>query len=154
MSCPFAVLIHVLLSETWCNNPSAATVPYLMQLTHAPVSNSEENTESFTLILNIVPFILPVWINRTSLLLLSAPLLQLSGPYPFASQNDESPDFLVFSSLVRISAALVILFLVMPKASTKSPSLISLTSVCATSCFFSSSLLSFTARSNCLKNNH
>ena len=53
MSCPFAVLIHVLLSEIWCNNPSADTVSYLMQLTCAPVSNSEENTESFTFILNV-----------------------------------------------------------------------------------------------------
>ena len=39
-SCPFAVLIHVLLSDIWCNNASAATVLYLMQLTCALVSNS------------------------------------------------------------------------------------------------------------------
>ena len=50
MSCPFVVLMHVLLSEIWCNNPSADTVSYLMQLTCAPVSNSEENTELFTFI--------------------------------------------------------------------------------------------------------
>ena len=43
-SWPFAVLIHVLLSDIWCNDPSAATVLYLMQLTCAPVSNSDENT--------------------------------------------------------------------------------------------------------------
>ena len=44
ISCPFAVLIQVLLADIVCNNPSAATVSYLMQLTCAPVSNSDENT--------------------------------------------------------------------------------------------------------------
>ena len=74
ISCPLAVLILTLLSEIWWNNPSAATVSYLMQLTCASVSNSEVNIESFTLILNVVPLVLPVWMNNTSLLL-SAPLL-------------------------------------------------------------------------------
>ena len=37
--CPFAVLTFTLLSEILCNNPSAETVLYLIQLTCAPVSN-------------------------------------------------------------------------------------------------------------------
>ena len=60
MSFPFAVLTFTLLSEIWCNNPSVARVSYLMQITCAPVSNSEENTKSFTFILKVVPFVLPV----------------------------------------------------------------------------------------------
>ena len=44
MSWPLAVLIHVLLLDIWCRSPSAATVSYLMQLTCAPVLNSDVNT--------------------------------------------------------------------------------------------------------------
>ena len=65
-SCPLAVLIQVLLADIVCKNPSAATVSYLMQLTCAPVSNSDENTWSFTLILNVVPFVFPDCMNNTS----------------------------------------------------------------------------------------
>ena len=70
-SSPLAVLIQVLLLDSWCANPSAATVSYLMQLTCAPVSNSDKNTWSFTLILNVVPFVFPDCMNNTSFSALS-----------------------------------------------------------------------------------
>ena len=58
-SWPFAVLIHVLLLEIWCKRSNSDTVSFLMQLTCAPVSKSDENARSFILILKVVPFILP-----------------------------------------------------------------------------------------------
>ena len=147
--CPFAVLMFTLLSKILCNNPSAETVSYLKQLTCAPVSNKEANTRSFTFILKVIPFVFPCWMNITSF---SALVVQFSGSYPFTSHPDEFPDFLVFSSLARIYAALTIWSLEMPKASTNSPSVISLTSVSTLPLFFNSSFFSLTARLSCLKN--
>ena len=68
MSCPFAVLMFILLSEILPNKPSVATVSYLIPLTCAPVLKREENTKPPTLILNVVPLVLPVLIKKTSLL--------------------------------------------------------------------------------------
>ena len=56
-SWPFAVLMHVLLSEIWCKRSNSDTVSCLMQLTCAPVSKRDENARSFTLILKVVPFV-------------------------------------------------------------------------------------------------
>ena len=75
MSWPFAVLTFMLLSETWPSKPRAVTVSYLMQLTCVPVSNNEENAKPSTFILNVVPLVLTVWINKTSLLFHYALLL-------------------------------------------------------------------------------
>ena len=90
-SWPFAVLIQVLLSEIWCKSPISDTVSYLMQLTCAPVSKRDEKARSFTLILKVVPFVLPVFITNNSfstvLLLTSSFLLSPT------SQADEFPDF-------------------------------------------------------------
>ena len=63
-SWPLAVLIHVLLPDIWCKSPSTATVSYLMQLTCAPILNSDENTWSYTFILNVVPLVFPVFIKK------------------------------------------------------------------------------------------
>ena len=63
---PLAVLMHVLLSDIWCKSPNSVTVSYLMQLTWAPVSNRDENTQSCTLILNVVPLVFPAFIKNTS----------------------------------------------------------------------------------------
>ena len=67
MSWPFAVLMHVLLSEIWCKSPISVTVSYLMQLTCAPVSKRDENTRSLTFILKVVPFVFPVFIKKIPL---------------------------------------------------------------------------------------
>ena len=65
-SWPLVVLMHVLLLDIWCRSPISVTVSYLMQLTCAPVSKRDENTWSCTLILDVVPFLLPVFIRNTS----------------------------------------------------------------------------------------
>ena len=65
-SWPFAVLIQVLLSKIWCKSSISDTVSYLMQLTCATVSKRDEKARSFTLILKVVPFVLPVFITNTS----------------------------------------------------------------------------------------
>ena len=105
----FPVLIHVLLSKIWCKSSISDTVSHLMQLTCAPVSKRDENARSFTLILKIVPFVLPVFITNTSfstvLLLTSSVLVSLT------SQDDEFPNFLVDSLLSSIDAAFSILVL-------------------------------------------
>ena len=148
--CPLAVLMFILLSEILCSKSSADAVSYLMQLTCAPVSNMEGNTKLLTFILKIIPFILPCWMNTTSFSFVST-LWKLSGSYPFASQADEFPNFSVFSFLPSILPAFIIRSLMIPNASTKFPSVISLTSVSTLPCFCNSSLLSFIAKSNCLK---
>ena len=75
-----------------------------MQLTCAPVSKRDEKARSFTLILKVVPFVLPVFIMNTSfstvLLLTSSVLVSL------ASQDDEFPNFSVDLLPLSIAAAL------------------------------------------------
>ena len=148
-SWPFAVLIQVLLSKIWCKSSISDTVSYLMQLTCAPVSKMDEKARSFTLILKVVPFVLPVFITNNSfstvLLLTSSVLLSPT------SQADEFPDFLVDSFLSSIAAALSIWSSVKPKAWIQLFSVISFTCLLLPLCSLSSSHLSFIARSNFLK---
>ena len=140
-SWPFAVLIQVLLSEIWCKSSNSATVSYLMQLTCAPVLKREEKARSFTLILKVVPLVLPVFITNTSfstvLLLTSSFLLSLT------SQADEFPEFSVDSFLSSIAAALSIWSSVTPKACIKLFLVISFTCLLLPLCSLSSSRLSF-----------
>ena len=104
----------LLLSEIWCKSSISDTVSYLMQLTCAPVLKRDEKARSFTLILKVVPSVLPVFIMNTSfstvLLLTSSVLVSLT------SQDDEFPNFLVDLLLLSIAAALSIWSSVTPKA--------------------------------------
>ena len=120
-----------------------------MQLTCAPVSKRDEKARSFTLILKVVPFVLPVFIMNTSFstVLLLTSLVSLS----LTSQADEFPEFSVDSLLTSISAALSIWSSVTPKACIKLFSVISFTCLLLPLCSLSSSHLSFMARSNFLK---
>ena len=148
-SWPFAVLMHVLLSEIWCKRSNSDTVSYLMQLTCAPVSKRDENARSFILNLKVVPFALPVFIMNTSFstVFLLTSMLSLS----MASQAGEFPEFSVDSLLTSISAALSIWLSVMPKACMKVFSVISFICLLLFCCSFSSSRLIFIAMSNFLK---
>ena len=148
-SWPFAVLIHVLLSEIWCKSSNSDTVSYLMQLTCAPVSKRDEKARFFTLILKVVPFVLPVFIMNTS----SSTVLLLTSSVSLSptSQADEFPEFLVDSLLTSIAVALSIWSSVTPKACIKLFSVISFTYMLLPLCSFSSYHLSFIARSNFLK---
>ena len=105
-SWPFAVLMHVLLSEIWCRRSNSDTVSYLMQLTCAPVSKSDENARSFILILKVVPFILPVFIMNISFSTVSS--LTSLFPVLSTSQADEYSEFLVDSLLSSMDVALSI----------------------------------------------
>ena len=77
-----------------------------MQLTCAPVSKRDENARSFTLILKVVPFILPVFITNTSFSTVFSLTFELS--LSMASQAGEFPEFSVGSLLSSMDAALLI----------------------------------------------
>ena len=106
--------MHVLLSEIWCKRSNLDTVSYLMQLTCAPVSKRDENARFFTLILKVVPFVLPVFITNTSFSTVFSLTFKLS--LSMASQAGEFPVFPVDSLLTSISAALSIWLSVTPNA--------------------------------------
>ena len=148
-SWPFAVPMHVLLSEIWCKRSNSDTVSYLMQLTCATVSKRDENARSFTLILKVVPFVLPVFITNTSFSTVFLLTFKLS--LSMASQASKFPEFLVDSLLTSISAALSIWLSVMPNACMKLFSIISFACLLLFCCSFSSSHLIFIAMSNFLK---
>ena len=145
-SWPFAVLMHVLLSEIWCKRSNSDTVSYLMQLTCAPVSKRDENARSFILILKVVPFVFPVFTTNTSFSTVFSLTFMLS--LSMASQADDFPEFSVDSLLTSISAALSNWLSVTPNACMKLFSVISFTCLLLFCCSFSSSHLIFIAMSN------
>ena len=120
-----------------------------MQLTCAPVSKRDEKAKSFTLILKVVPFVLPVFITNTSFSTVFSLTSMLS--LSLASQAGKFPEFLVDSLLTSISAALSIWLSVTPKACMKLFSVILFTCLLLLCCSFSSSHLIFIAMSNFLK---
>ena len=102
---PLAVLMDVLLLDIWCKSPILATVSYLMQLTCAPVLNNDENTLSCTLILNVVPFVFPVFIKKIPLFLYHCcPCTCFCSPIHFILCYAKGLNKIILSNLIYLAA--------------------------------------------------